>query len=80
MLADSPAKQESWKVMSFLLDNKQNLGWAKTVGVMPIHNGAEQDEHFKTEQFKGWFEELQQPGQVCVRDAADPSRKPRRVL
>ena len=61
MLADSPAKQESWKVMSFLLDNKQNLGWAKTVGVMPIHNGAEQDEHFKTEQFKGWFEELQNP-------------------
>lgn len=61
MLADSPAKQESWKVMSFLLDNKQNLGWAKTVGVMPIHNGAEQDEHFKTEQYKGWFEELQNP-------------------
>jgi multiple sugar transport system substrate-binding protein len=61
MLADSPAKQESWKVMSFLLDNKQNLGWAKTVGVMPIHNGAEQDEHFKTEQFKGWFDELQNP-------------------
>ena len=61
MLADSPTKQESWKVMSFLLDNKQNLGWAKTVGVMPIHNGAEQDEHFKTEQFRGWFEELQNP-------------------
>jgi multiple sugar transport system substrate-binding protein len=61
MLADSPAKQESWKVMSFLLDNKQNLGWAKTVGVMPIHDGAEQDEHFKTEQFRGWFEELQNP-------------------
>jgi multiple sugar transport system substrate-binding protein len=61
MLADSPAKQESWKVMSFLLDNKQNLGWAKTVGVMPIHDGAEQDEHFKTEQYRGWFEELQNP-------------------
>ena len=43
------------------LDNKQNLGWAKTVGVLPIHNGAEQDEHFKTEQFKGWFEELSNP-------------------
>jgi len=61
MLSDSPAKQESWKVMSFLLENKQNLGWAKTVGVMPIHKGAEQDEHFRTEQFKGWFDELNNP-------------------
>ncbi len=61
MLSDSPAKAESWKVMSFLLESKQNLGWAKTVGVMPIHKGAEQDEHFKTEQFKGWFDELNNP-------------------
>ena len=61
MLADSPAKKETWKVMSFLLDNKQNLGWARTVGVLPIHNGADQDEYFKTEQFKGWFEELSHP-------------------
>ncbi len=60
MFADSPAKKESWKVMEFLSRNKQNLGWAKVVGVLPIHNGAEQDAHFKTEQFKGWFEELQQ--------------------
>ena len=58
MLSDSPVKDDAWKVMSFLLDNKQNLGWAKTVGVIPIHNGADQDEHFKTEQFKGWFEEM----------------------
>lgn len=61
MLSDSPAKKEAWKVMSYLLENKQNLGWAKTVGVMPIHKGAEQDEHFKTEQYKGWFEELNNP-------------------
>ena len=61
MLSDSPSKKETWKVMSFLLDNKQNLGWAKTVGVLPIHNGADQDEYFKTEQFKGWFEELSNP-------------------
>ncbi|RUV36152.1 sugar ABC transporter substrate-binding protein, partial [Mesorhizobium sp. M7A.F.Ca.MR.228.00.0.0] len=27
-------------------------------GVVPIHNGADQDPHFKTEQFKGWFTEL----------------------
>ena len=58
MFSDSTAKPESWKVMSYLLENQQNLGWAKVVGVLPIHKGAEQDEHFKTEQFKGWFTEL----------------------
>jgi multiple sugar transport system substrate-binding protein len=58
MMSASKHKDETWKVMSFLLDNKQNLGWAKTVGTLPIHNGAEQDEHFKTEQFSGWFTEL----------------------
>jgi len=61
MFADSPAKKESWKVIEFLSSNKQNLEWAKVVGVLPIHNGAEQDAHFKTEQFKGWFEELSNP-------------------
>ncbi len=66
MLSDSPAKAETWKVMSYLLENKQNLGWAKTVGVMPIHNGAEQDAHFKTEQFKGWFDELNDPGKYVM--------------
>ena len=50
------------------------------VGVLPIHNGADQDAHFKTEQFKGWFEELSNPDKYRVRDAADPSRKSRRVL
>jgi multiple sugar transport system substrate-binding protein len=61
MFADSPAKPESWKLIAFLSENKRNLEWAKMVGVLPIHNGAEQDEHFKTEQFKGWFEELSHP-------------------
>ncbi len=66
MLSDSPAKAESFKLMSFLLDSPQNLGWAKTVGVMPIHKGAEQDEHFKTEQFKGWFDELNNPDKYVM--------------
>jgi multiple sugar transport system substrate-binding protein len=61
MMSASDSKPEAWKVMSFLLDNKQNLGWAKTVGVLPIHKGAEQNEYFKTEQFSGWFEELNHP-------------------
>jgi multiple sugar transport system substrate-binding protein len=61
MMSASKSKPEAWKVMSFLLDNKQNLGWAKTVGVLPIHKGAEQNEYFRTEQFSGWFEELNDP-------------------
>jgi len=61
MMSGSQHKEDAWKAMSFLLDNKQNLGWAKTVGVLPIHNGAEQDPYFKTEQFSGWFTELQHP-------------------
>ena len=66
MLSDSPAKAESFKLMSFLLDSPQNLGWAKTVGVMPLHKGAEQDEHFNTEQFKGWFDELNNPDKYVM--------------
>ena len=62
MMSGSTHKEDAWKAMTFLLDNKQNIGWAKTVGVLPIHNGAEQDAYFKTEQFSGWFAELQSPG------------------
>ncbi len=61
MFADSDAKEDSWKLMAHLLGNKQNLEWAKIVGVLPIHNGADQDASFRTEQFKGWFEQLSDP-------------------
>ena len=58
MFADSEHKDDSWKLMAPLLSPKANLEWAKVVGVLPIHNGADQDASFKTEQFKGWFEEI----------------------
>ena len=61
MFADSEAKDDSWKLIAFLSSPAQNLEWAKVVGVLPIHNGADQDASFKTEQFKGWFEELSNP-------------------
>jgi multiple sugar transport system substrate-binding protein len=61
MFADSDVKEDSWKLMEFLLSPKANLEWAKIVGVLPIHDGADQDASFKTEQFKGWFEELNDP-------------------
>ncbi|TGQ71293.1 MAG: sugar ABC transporter substrate-binding protein [Mesorhizobium sp.] len=62
MFANSKVKDDAWKLMATLLSPKDNLEWTKEVGVLPIHNGADQDAHFKTEQFKGWFEELSDPG------------------
>ena len=58
MFADSEVKDDAWKVMAHLLGKEQNLEWAKLVGVLPIHKGAEEDAFFKTEQFRGWFVEL----------------------
>jgi multiple sugar transport system substrate-binding protein len=48
----------SWKLISHLSSPEANKEWAKRVGVIPIHEGAEQDPYFKTEQFKGWFDTL----------------------
>ena len=58
MFADSDVKEDSWKLMAKLLSPKANIAWAKMVGVLPIHNGAEQDAYFTSERFKGWFEEM----------------------
>ena len=43
MFADCEHKDEAWKLMAALLSPEGNLEWAKIVGVLPIHNGAEQD-------------------------------------
>src|SRR5262245_217210 len=61
MFANSKVKDDAWKLMATLLSPADNIAWAKQVGVLPIHNGAEQDPQFATENFKGWFEELHSP-------------------
>lgn len=48
----------AWELVAHLSSPEANATWAKRVGVIPIHKGADQDPHFKTEQFKGWFETL----------------------
>jgi multiple sugar transport system substrate-binding protein len=58
MFANSKVKPESWKVISWLTSPQNNIEWSKFVGVLPIHNGADQDAFFKTDQFAGWFTEL----------------------
>jgi len=48
----------AWNLVAALSAPEANATWSKRVGVIPIHQGADQDPYFKTEQFKGWFEEL----------------------
>jgi multiple sugar transport system substrate-binding protein len=61
MMSASQHKDEAWKLISFLSAPEQNLEWAKFVGVLPIHEGADKDPYFQGENFAGWFEELANP-------------------
>lgn len=61
MFANSKVKDDAWKLMGHLLSARSNADFAKVVGVLPIHNGAEQDPYFASPQFAGWFEELKSP-------------------
>ncbi|MEW7009292.1 MULTISPECIES: ABC transporter substrate-binding protein [unclassified Lentilitoribacter] len=51
-------EDDAWNLVAALSEPEANATWSKRVGVIPIHEGADQDPHFKTEQFKGWFDEL----------------------
>ncbi len=50
--------KESWKLLAHISSPENNKTWARHVGVIPIHAGAENDDYYKTEQFEGWFTEL----------------------
>ena len=58
MFEASAHKDESFELIAHLSAPEANAAWAKRVGVIPIHQGADQDPHFQTEQFKGWFDTL----------------------
>lgn len=60
MTSAASNKDESWKLIQFLSAAKQNLEWAKLVGVLPIHQGAESDPAFSGEHWSGWFQTLKQ--------------------
>ncbi|QYZ69321.1 ABC transporter substrate-binding protein [Neotabrizicola shimadae] len=55
---------DAWNLVAYLSSPDSNATWAKRVGVIPIHQGADQDPFFKTDQFKGWFEELNSPNYI----------------
>jgi multiple sugar transport system substrate-binding protein len=64
MFSASQHKEEAWKLIAWLSNAQSNLEWAKFVGVIPTHKGAERDPHFSTEQYAGWFTELNDPRYV----------------
>ncbi len=49
---------ESFDLIAALSSPESNSIWAQRVGVIPIHEGADRDPFFQTEQFKGWFDTL----------------------
>lgn len=51
-------EKEAFDLVATLSAPEANATWAKRVGVIPIHEGADRDPHFQTEQFEGWFKEL----------------------
>ncbi|WP_099827882.1 ABC transporter substrate-binding protein [Oceaniglobus indicus] len=61
MFQSSDNKDETWSLIAHLSSPESNKTWAKRVGVIPIHEGAEQDPYFQSEQFAGWFTELNDP-------------------
>ncbi|HET8729085.1 MAG TPA: sugar ABC transporter substrate-binding protein [Alphaproteobacteria bacterium] len=61
MFADSENKELAGKLIGHLTSPEANLEWAKFVGVIPIHQGAQDDPHFSGEQYAGWFTELNDP-------------------
>jgi multiple sugar transport system substrate-binding protein len=58
MFEASQHKEEAWALIAHLSSPESNLQWSKFVGVIPIYKGAEQDPTFATEQYAGWFTEL----------------------
>ncbi len=64
MFEASEHKDEAFALISSLSSPQSNAVFAKRVGVLPIHKGADSDPFYATEQFKGWFEELNSPDYV----------------
>ena len=58
MFEASESKDEAAALIGHLSSRESNLEWAKFVGVIPIHRGAEQDPAFTGPQFEGWFTEM----------------------
>ncbi|SDE52858.1 multiple sugar transport system substrate-binding protein [Paracoccus isoporae] len=60
----SEHKDEAFDLIAHLSTPESNATWTKRVGVIPIHEGADEDPHFRTDQFAGWFETMESPDYV----------------
>jgi multiple sugar transport system substrate-binding protein len=54
-------KDIAFDLIAHLSSREMNLEWSKFVGVIPIHQGAEQDPYFTGPNFAGWFTEINDP-------------------
>ena len=52
-------EDEAFDLVAHLSTPETNATWTKRVGVIPIHEGADEDPYFKTEQFADWFETME---------------------
>ena len=66
MFHDSKDKDASWKLIAHLSNAENNMTWAKFVGVIPTHKGADHDPAFSGENYAGWFQELSDPAYDMV--------------
>jgi multiple sugar transport system substrate-binding protein len=58
MFKGAEDKEAAFKLIAHLSSPESNLAWSKFVGVVPIHAESQKDPFFNTEQFQGWFTEL----------------------
>lgn len=59
MFSSSANKDLSWKLIAALEGPEGNIEWNKRTGALPVHTSAEKDPFYASEQFKGWFAELE---------------------
>ncbi len=64
MMAKSENKDLAWKLISTLEGPEGNLVWNKRTGALPVLKSAVEDPFYASEQFKGWFAELEDPDAV----------------
>jgi multiple sugar transport system substrate-binding protein len=64
MFAKSTHKDLAWKLIQAIDNPAANLIWNKRTGALPVYKSAEKDPFYASEQFKGWFMELNDKNEV----------------
>ncbi len=64
IFADSAEKDLDWALIQALDGPDGNLVWNKRVGSLPIYKAAAKDPFYASDQFKGWFAELNDKDEV----------------